>query len=215
MRKKKTRITRKGVSNVLKGDTGFVLDAITKVFKDEAQSLREEADKRRQEEKQKIEEMVAEAERATNIDYNRGAYFERNIYGATQKLKAYYITFDNHPEYTYVAFALTNEKAKAEAQRYIRDTYYPLSTIDACPVSLKEARSKRMPEFDEFKHSGKIPINRFLKEGFKVKCCVCGKFEFDYNDYMAKRCFIVEGEGDLTPYLNGYLFCYSCYHKYF
>ena len=206
-KRSKTEI-KKYIRDVANGDTSFILDAITKAFKDEAQLLREEEEKEVEEEKEKLEKIMS-------YDNNRQAYFEKNRFGETEKLKAYLVRFVDHPEYLYIAFALTADKARAQAQRYIRDTFYPFHTINGCPVSLYETRTKRMPSLDEFKHTGKIPIPNLLKAGMTLKCGACGKYEFDYSDYKAKRCFIVEGEGDLNPYTNGYIFCHDCYNKYF
>lgn len=201
-------VAREYVKDVVKGDTSEILEAFTKAYEEEAQMLRALAEEERKKEEEK-------AQRVANVDYNREVYFEANKLGKVEKLKAYLVTFTNHPHLSYLSFALTADKARAQAQRYMRDTFYAGYSIDSCPISLKETRTKRMKDLDKFKHTGKVPIPELLKTGFRMQCSSCGRFEFDYDDYMARKCFVVEGEGDLTPFTNGYIFCYDCYKKYF
>ena len=205
---KTKQIARNYVKDVVKGDTSEILEAFTKALEEEARILREKAEEERKKEEEKIK-------RATNIDYDRDVYFEANKLGTIEKLKAYMVTFVNHPHLLYLSFALTADKARAQAQKYMRDTYYPTYSIDGCPISLRETRTKRIRELDKFKHLGKVPIPDLLKTGLTFKCSSCGNFDFDYDDYTAKKCFVVEGEGDLNPFTNGYIFCYNCYKKYF
>ena len=214
MKKKKSKpripplIRKSRARSIVHRDISKATDAFIKAFEEEEEYLSklEEEKIREEEEKMRI---------SAQVDYNREAYYEANKLGALDKLKAYLVTFKDHPNLMYISFALTADKARAEAQRYIRDTFYAGYSIDGCPVSLKETRTKRMKDLDKYKRLGKVPIPDLMKAGLTFRCSSCGSVELGYQDYAAKRCFIVEGEGDLNPYTNGYVFCYHCYKKYF
>lgn len=167
--------------------------------------------------KRRVEEIInfqqqMEAMNREPTDYKHNLYLIPND---RSKFKAYKVIFSDHPEYLYVAFAPTQAKAEAEAHKYIRETYFPTFSSNDCPVGFKESRGKRCKELDEYAREGKAPISALLKVGLTFKCSGCGKTTFNYEDYSARRCFIVEGEGDIVPYGKGMIFCYSCYHKYF
>ena len=179
--------------------------------------VEEEVKKEEERKKKRVEEVIAfqkHMEKASYepIDYKKDLYFIPNT---TNKDKAYKVTFLYHPEYHYIAFAPTQAKAEAAAHKYIRETYYPTLSVNDCPVDFKESKGKRCPELDEYALEGKAPISALLKMGMTFKCSGCGKIHFNYEDYATRRCFIVEGEGDIVPYAKGMIFCYSCYNKYF
>ena len=151
-----------------------------------------------------------------SLDYKRDLYAFYN--NTTNKLKAFIVTFDHHPKIKHLVFAENRDKAEAEAQRYIRNYYYPMHKINDCPISLKEARAKRGYEFDEFAKDGQVPIPKLLKGGFTFPCFCCGKKRdtgFTYENYEDRSCYVVEGEGDCVPFARGFLICRDCYKKYY
>lgn len=200
--------SRQELFDIAKGNTDFATDAFIKAYEKEEEYNIAMAEKKRQEEEENFRKLAS-------VDYRRDIYFQVNNLSEIDKLKAYIVTFKEHPNLLYVAFSLNREKAEAEAQRYMRDVYYSMYSITDCPISLKEAHGLRAKNLDKYKTTGKIPIPELMKEGLTFPCCGCGKYNFDLVDYETKRCFIVEGEGDLNPYTNGSVFCYNCYKKYF
>lgn len=189
---------------------GGALDFYLEIYSKREEEEREEKEKKRAEETAKLKQAIKEVK-----DYNRDAYFEVNKLGELKKIKAFKVRFKDHASLFFIAFTTRADKARAMAQRYMRDTYYPTHTINGCPISLQETRANRVKEFDKYKETGKIPIPALMKYGIGFSCSACGKFNFNYEDYKNNRCYIVEGEGDLNPFTKGYLFCHSCYHKYF
>lgn len=178
------------------------------------------AQEQEKEEKAKIkrvEEVIAFQKQVEKVN-REPIDFKHDLYALPSnktKDKAFKVTFEGYPQYVYIAFTSSNNKAEAEGQRYIRDTYYPTFSLTDCPVSLKDAKARRFKEVDEYATDGRVPIPTLLKEGMTFTCSACGKVHFNYEDYAARRCFVVEGEGDITPYVKGMIFCYSCYNKYF
>lgn len=79
---------------------------------------------------------------------------------------------------------------------------------------MKQARTKRIYEFDKYGENGKVPIPMLMKElDIKFACSNCHKQVFSYTDYEAGRCFIVEGEGDTNEFTEGRVLCYYCHKK--
>ena len=177
-----------------------------------------EIEKEAQEEERKRIESILEFEKQMERESREPIDYKRSIYGSFRKPsqdKAFKITFKDHPEYSCIAFAPTHPKACAKGAKTIRELYFPTFTSTDCPVQLRETKAHRCQELDEFATEGKVPIPSLLKAGFEFTCSSCGKVHFNYQDYATRKCFIVEGEGDIVPYAKGMIFCYSCYHKYF
>ena len=195
----------------------YVAEELKKLEEANNKALQEE-ERERQEFFNKFLETEAQIKKENKeamevLDYKRDLYLVKNT--TSTKNKAYKVTFADHPEYLYVAFAETNNKAIAKAHKYIRDKFFPAVAYKDCPVDIKEGSAHRCYELDKYALEEQAPIPALLKEGINFKCSGCGKVSFNYQDYATKRCFIVEGEGDIVPFAKGMIFCYSCYHKYF
>ena len=194
-----------------------VLAELEKLEEEEAKALKK-AEQEREELLNTFLETEAQIKKENKealegLDFGRDLYFVKNVTKTNKK--AYKVIFDGFPEYKYIAFAETNSKAIAQGHKYVRNKYYPAVAYKDCPVSIRDGRAYRMQALDKFAIEGQVPIPTLLKEGIEFACSGCGKVHFNYQDYVTKRCYIVESEGDIVPYAKGMIFCYSCYNKYF
>lgn len=205
---RKRRQSRKEIFDIASGNSDFATEAFIKAYEKEKEFNQDLLEKKRQEDEESFK-------RLASVDYHRDIYFQINSLSEIEKLKAYIVTFKEHSHLLYVAFALTRNKAEAEAQKYMRDVFYGMYTLTDCPITLKEAHALRAPALDKYKTTGKVPIPELMKVGLTFPCSSCGKYNFDLSSYNAKKCFIVEGEGDLNSFTDGFIFCYDCYKKYF
>lgn len=131
------------------------------------------------------------------------------------KGKARKIIFKDQPNLIYISFKKEKMKAIYEACKYFQDSFYPTFMGEGRDEEMKQARALRVQEFDKYSAEGKIPIPELMRVmEFTFPCSVCGKDNFNYEDYEIGRCFLVEGEGDLNPFTKGYVLCYDCYKKY-
>lgn len=141
--------------------------------------------------------------------------YEQALKQQISKYKARKITFKDHSDLIYISFKPTKEKAIYEACKYFQESFYPTFMGDGISEEMKHGKAHRVQEFDKYGIEGVIPIPELMKVmDFKFPCSVCGKDNFDYEDYEIGRCFIVEGEGNLNPFTKGYILCYECYKKY-
>ena len=130
------------------------------------------------------------------------------------KGKAYKITFKDIPNLLYFTFAENDETARQRACDYFRDNSHP-AFITKNNKELWMARAKRIPELDEYSFEGKVPIPQLMKHlSVTFPCSNCGKDNFNYSDYEKKRCYIIEGDGDLNDFTKGFILCYDCHKKY-
>lgn len=192
------------IENVMSGNIFDRFDDLIEAEEEALKAKEQEELERKQEEAARI--------RAAVPDFKRDLYAERN---KTAKTKCFLVKFREHPQYFWYSFAENRNKAEADGVRNIRELYYPLDTPSSCPVQITETRGYRAPEFDEYKVTGKIPITALMKSGVSFTCSCCNKFKFTHEDLLLKRCFIIEGEGDLNPYTLGTVVCYDCYKKYY
>ena len=129
--------------------------------------------------------------------------------------KAYRITYKDQPDIFCVVFVENKNKAKSAGYKYFKDSFHPYFTCNSYFHISKNCRMKRCPDLDKYWKTGKIPIPDLLKAtGRKLPCSVCGKDHFDYSDYEIGRCFVLEGEGSINSFIDGYILCYECYRKY-
>ena len=186
---------------------GYIFDEIDSLIEAEEEALKAkelaEAEEREEERRRLM---------ASVVDYKHNLYFEAN---KEVKTRAYLVTVEGHPEYMYISFARDRNKAESDALHYIRDRFYPLEKISRCSITFQDLKGKRAPEFDKFKASGKIPISALMKSGINFSCSCCGNYLFNYDSLKTKQCFIIEGEGEINPFTQGIVVCYSCYKKYF
>lgn len=204
------RKSREDVNKVLNNEDNTVLDKLIEMFDAKAQGERD----REESEHQRLERQRYWRSHFTPqiVDYKRNVYFQ---YNEEDTRKAFLVTFTNHDQLLYIAFTETKDKARAEAQRYMRDMFYPLESINKCPIKLSETRAARAKNLDKYKEESKIPIPELMKLDVTFPCSCCGKDNFDYKDYEIGRCFIIEGEGDLNFFTKGMVVCYECKNKYF
>lgn len=133
------------------------------------------------------------------------------IFNRIKKKKAYITTFKGLKDLYYISFCINHDKANSEATKYFKSLFHP---VFLCEEMLYKARSLRIHKLDEYAEEGKVPIADFLRlMQEKIPCKGCGKHLFTYNDYIAKRCFIIE-EFDHNPYIKGVLLCRNCFEKY-
>ena len=131
--------------------------------------------------------------------------------------RAFKVTYENHPDLFYIAFASNRAQAIYRSARYFQSIFNPFFSTNAdYSREMRDSRALRIKELDEYGLKGEIvPIPALLKAtGIPLPCSVCGKGKFEYSDYIDGKCFIIEGEGNLNPYTKGYILCYDCYQKY-
>lgn len=130
-----------------------------------------------------------------------------------KKFRCWVITFKTVPDVLYVAFG-DKDKCKGEATKYFRDNYHPAFLDKSWKSCYTEARAIRHAELDKYYVEKKVPIPEIMKLGASFPCSICGKENFTLKEYEGKRCYIVEGEGDVNTFTKGYVLCYNCYKNY-
>ena len=175
--------------------------------KEEARYKMEESEKLKQQLEKEKQELLNSKD-----PFNHNLYFQKNKC-APESIKAFLVSNVDFPQYIYVAFCETRERARAESISYVIRNFYPFTAYDKCPVKFAKARAKRLPDFDKYRDTKRIPVLELLKAGFELPCSICGKQKFNYGDYVARRCFIVEGEGNANEYTDGLLACSYCYNQ--
>ena len=173
---------------------------------EKVQEIREELSKQLEDE---------DLESLTKDNYKHDLYFQKNMTKKVEGLKAYIIRFKNHPEFVQVAFAINKTKAEGAGYKALRLQFFPNCNTYTCPVNIKEAKSKRCAELDKFAGEDRIPIPELLKVGITFKCSLCGRYKFTYQDYIENKCFIIEGEGEVSNYTKGMIVCSECRKKHF
>ena len=141
-------------------------------------------------------------------------YFIKN---KVQKLYAFRVIYKDDLNLLYIVFAKNKTDARKQANRYLKENFYePFmenSRRDKYTPFVR-LHPKRLPDFDKYAEEKLVPIPEILKLGIKLPCSFCGKHHFTLTDYDNNRCFIVEGEGNMTPFIKGLLACYECKRKY-
>lgn len=179
----------------------------------------------------KIKEKVI-AESVNKEDAENGRSFSRkkelsNLEKLQESLKkispkkqdkklAFLVTFKNLNDIIYISFKSNRARANWDACKYFRDLLIPEFQKDkGYSAQLKLTKVRRIREFDKYADEGKVPIPELMKVlNFKFPCSICGKGMFSYTDYIAKRCFILEGEHNLSEFVKGIVLCYNCCKKY-
>lgn len=142
---------------------------------------------------------------------------------AKPKMAAFKITFKDQPDLVFISFqpkelgkATTRARARWSACKYFKDSMHPsFQKRDDCKAELRQTVTKRIHDFDKYGTRGKVPIPELMKHiGATFPCSICGKDNFNFEDYKIGRCFIAEGEGDINPFTDGLILCYNCYKKY-
>lgn len=128
--------------------------------------------------------------------------------------RAYTVTYNNIKGLLYITFTSNRYKAKGEATKYFRNNMHPDFIENKWRKEHLHARARLAPDLDKYAKEELVPIPAIMKMGASFPCSVCGKENFKYQDYKNKRCFIVEGEGNLNKFTKGYILCYTCWKKY-
>ena len=134
----------------------------------------------------------------------------------TDKKKAYKVTFRNLKDLFYLSFQegkyqSSRYRATWEAVKYFQDNFHPVFLAENM---LYQARILREKELDQYGREGKVPIVVLMEKiGATFPCKVCGKGNFNYEDYEYRRCYVTE-EYDMYPFTKGVLLCKDCFNKY-
>lgn len=117
-------------------------------------------------------------------------------------LKAYCVSDKYSDAGTVIVWAETSGKAKAEAlYEDIFDNY-----------EFTELRTQRIPAFDKYEKSKKIPIQELLNMSWWFCCCECGKEHLDQDSVDEGEAFIIEGD-EREDFVLGTLICAKCKKK--
>ena len=155
----------------------------------------------------------AEKETLKELEEEYRKILKRNI---QREYRAYRVCFKNHPDLLYIAFCSNRGSAKWRATKYFKNSFHPFFSNDEdCSREMLNCKAYRIQDFDEYYLKGLIPIPKLLKTlDISMPCSVCKKGHFKFSDYIAQKCFIIEGEGNLNPFTKGYLLCPQCYKRY-
>ena len=162
-------------------------------------------------------EETKEKEKVKGDSYkNLQKEYERILHKEIQKEnRAYRVVYSNHPDLLFIAFCGNRGTAKYQASKYFKSIFHPFFTGENYRQEMLQCHAYRVQELDKYALKGLIPIPELLHAlDITLPCSVCGKDHFDYSDCDIGRCFIVEGEGNLNPFTQGYILCYDCHKKY-
>lgn len=130
-------------------------------------------------------------------------------------LKAFKVTFIDIPDALYVSFAHDKDKAVQEACHYFKDNFHPCFMGQAGHHVMLQGRGIRVPDFDKYAYLGKVPIIELFSLDVTFPCKMCGEHSFTKEDLDNKKCYVIEGEGDLNKFTSGVIVCRECFNKYF
>lgn len=147
-------------------------------------------------------------------DYSRALYFVKK----KEVGQAYIVTFTDDPNLFFIAFAPCKKRDKV---RYAAIKYFHLQnhpdfiTRSQTNGKYKYARRHRCPDFDRYADEKIVPVSEIMRIGVPIPCCYCRQHQFTYEDYLAKRCYALEDEGNLNVFTKGIILCRNCYEKLF
>lgn len=129
------------------------------------------------------------------------------------KRDAYVIKFTHEPKAFFITFQKYKDRdtGKWEACKYFDSIHHPTIGLN----DYSKARRTRVPEFDKYCDTGRVPIEKIMKLGAVYHCGICGQDTFDYNDLINNRCFVVRDEGSTNQFTDGIVICNNCRRKYF
>ena len=146
------------------------------------------------------------------VDYGRNLYtVKRRVHG-----DAYTVTFTDDPSLLFISFASYKERDKVRyaAIKYFHEAHHPdFLTRLQTNGKYKFARRHRCPELDKYADEKRVPIWEVMKLGVPVPCAMCLKYSFTYEQYLAKKCFVIEEGVNSNIYTKGVVLCYDCYKK--
>jgi hypothetical protein len=146
------------------------------------------------------------------VDYGRNLYtVKRKVHG-----DAYMVTFTDDPSLFFISFASYKERDKVRyaAIKYFHQAHHPdFITRDQTNGKYKYARRHRCPDLDRYADEKRVPIWEVMKLGVPVPCAMCLKHQFTYEQYLAKKCFVIEEGVKANIYTKGVVLCYDCYKK--
>lgn len=126
----------------------------------------------------------------------------------------YKVTYKTVPDIAYIVFTTHKDKAKGIATKFFKESYHPQFMGRLWREQHLQARTQVIREFKKYSDTGKIPIPALMQvTGFTFPCSVCHQHNFNYEDYENKKCYVIEGEGDLNEFTLGYILCPECYRR--
>lgn len=136
-----------------------------------------------------------------------------------QRMKlAYLVTFKDDPSLIFFAFAANKEKSKAQysAVKYFKESMHPFFMGDKnIKNRIYATQMVRYPAFDKYAEEGRIPIVELFKIGIRFPCYCCKKHSFNQQLLNLKKCYIIEGEGNVNAFTKGFVLCKDCYDKFY
>lgn len=118
-------------------------------------------------------------------------------------LKAYQVSDKDYYNGSTIVWAENPNKAKLEG---MKDDIF-----DMCEYV--EMRAKRIPKFDKYADTKKIPIQELLDDCWWFGCDICGTDHLDIDSVHNGEAFIVTEKDTLyTPakFVDGVLICAKC-----
>ena len=132
----------------------------------------------------------------------------------TKPLKAYRAIEFKNPSVTAIVFAQNVHQARYRGAKFFKEYgYFNSNGRRVDPNIMHSARAYRIPEFDKYALTERVPIPELMKAGFKFSCACCHQYTFDYSAYEARACFIFEEGTNPIPYAEGFVVCHECYKK--
>ncbi len=118
-----------------------------------------------------------------------------------EKLKAYIVSDKWNDAGSIIIWAKTSGKAKAKAlYNDIFDNY-----------EFTELRVNRVPDFDKYAESKKVPIQELLNMSWRFCCCECLNY-LDQDNIDNGEAFIIERD-ECDNFVLGGIICAECKKK--
>lgn len=130
-----------------------------------------------------------------------------------KRKQAYLVFFKDRPNLFYISFQLYE---KRHVSRLVASKYFKKIFNDR-PLNQYywSAQRRRIPIFDKYRDTERVPIQELMKAGATFSCSTCGLGKYTYTDIENKKCFVIEGEGNINPFTSGMIVCSDCRRKFF
>lgn len=131
------------------------------------------------------------------------------------KKLAYIVYFKNCPTEFFIAFQPCKKRdtGRYQACKYFQAIGHPVIGVNH--ESYYRSTDRRIPAFDRYADSGRVPVWELLRLGVAYHCARCNKGPFFYEDYKNNKCFAIEDEGNLNPFTKGIIVCPECKRIYY
>lgn len=128
---------------------------------------------------------------------------------------AFSVTLKDIPSLFYFTFAKNQQEARSKGYYFFKENRVPETFNLSCDEIWKRVNTKYHKELDKYSFEGKIPIPVLMQTlNLSFPCSNCMSVTFNYKDYENKKCYVIEGEGDLSEFTSGFILCPKCYHDY-